>query len=185
MFLRPGFGEREPARVRRAVSWSAGRGAAAVVERLPAGPTSRDVGRHERHARRQAGRQPESPVTDAGSAATTAGVSRSVESVASRAARRRERLEPTSVRWSWPLTCRAKPPRRSTSAASRRHSSNVRQTRLRQSCLLARRLVENGVRFVQVYYVTKNEKQPWDTHSDNNNSTVACARTAIEPPPLC
>lgn len=37
-----------------------------------------------------------------------------------------------------------------------------------QSCLLARRLVERGVRMVQVYYVTKNGKQPWDTHSNNN-----------------
>jgi hypothetical protein len=37
-----------------------------------------------------------------------------------------------------------------------------------QSCLLARRLVERGVRFVQVYYVTKKSKQPWDTHKDNN-----------------
>ena len=36
------------------------------------------------------------------------------------------------------------------------------------SCLLARRLVERGVRFVQVYYVTKNNKQPWDTHADND-----------------
>lgn len=42
------------------------------------------------------------------------------------------------------------------------------KTRYGQSCLLARRLVENGVRFVQVYYVDSN-KQPWDTHSDNNN----------------
>ena len=38
-----------------------------------------------------------------------------------------------------------------------------------QSCLLARRLVERDVRFVQVYYVHKNEKQPWDTHSNNNS----------------
>jgi len=37
-----------------------------------------------------------------------------------------------------------------------------------QSCLLARRLCEYGVRFVQVYYVTKTGKQPWDTHSENN-----------------
>jgi hypothetical protein len=37
------------------------------------------------------------------------------------------------------------------------------------SCLLARRLLEHDVRFVQVYYVTKNGKQPWDTHSDNDN----------------
>jgi len=38
-----------------------------------------------------------------------------------------------------------------------------------RSCLLARRLVERGVRFVQVYYIAKNEKQPWDTHADNDN----------------
>jgi Protein of unknown function (DUF1501) len=37
-----------------------------------------------------------------------------------------------------------------------------------QSCLLGRRLLERGVRFVQVYYVDKG-KQPWDTHSDNDN----------------
>ena len=37
-----------------------------------------------------------------------------------------------------------------------------------QSCLLARRLVESGVRVVQVQYVTEKNKQPWDTHSDNN-----------------
>jgi len=37
-----------------------------------------------------------------------------------------------------------------------------------RSCLLARRLAESGVRFTQVYYVTKGQKQPWDTHSNNN-----------------
>jgi hypothetical protein len=37
-----------------------------------------------------------------------------------------------------------------------------------QSCLLARRLVERGVRFVQVYYVSKKDKQPWDTHRNND-----------------
>jgi hypothetical protein len=42
------------------------------------------------------------------------------------------------------------------------------ETPFGRSCLLARRLVERGVRFVQVYYVTKNNKQPWDTHSDND-----------------
>ncbi len=38
-----------------------------------------------------------------------------------------------------------------------------------QSCLLARRLVERGVRFVTAYYVTKSGKQPWDTHNNNDN----------------
>jgi uncharacterized protein (DUF1501 family) len=36
-----------------------------------------------------------------------------------------------------------------------------------RSCLLARRLVEDGVRFVTVYYVSSNN-QPWDTHSDHD-----------------
>ena len=43
------------------------------------------------------------------------------------------------------------------------------KTTFGQSCLLARRLVENGVRFVQVYYISSKQKQPWDTHQDNDN----------------
>ena len=35
------------------------------------------------------------------------------------------------------------------------------------SCLLARRLVERGVRVVQVYY---GDNQPWDTHANNDES---------------
>ena len=38
-----------------------------------------------------------------------------------------------------------------------------------RSCLLARRLSERGVRFVQVYYLSKDDNQPWDTHQDNDN----------------
>jgi hypothetical protein len=38
-----------------------------------------------------------------------------------------------------------------------------------QSCLLARRLCERGVRFVQVYYLTPNNNQPWDTHANNDD----------------
>ena len=36
-----------------------------------------------------------------------------------------------------------------------------------RSCLLARRLVEDGVRFVTVYY-TNNNNQPWDTHTEHD-----------------
>ena len=36
-----------------------------------------------------------------------------------------------------------------------------------RSCLLARRLVEAGVRFVTVYY-TSSDNQPWDTHADHD-----------------
>lgn len=37
-----------------------------------------------------------------------------------------------------------------------------------RGCLLARRLVENGVRMVQIYDISGG-KQPWDTHSNNND----------------
>ena len=36
-----------------------------------------------------------------------------------------------------------------------------------RSCLLARRLVESGVRFVTVYYVA-SDNQPWDTHTNHD-----------------
>lgn len=36
-----------------------------------------------------------------------------------------------------------------------------------KSCLLARRLVEDGVRFVTVYY-TSDDNQPWDTHTNHD-----------------
>jgi hypothetical protein len=42
------------------------------------------------------------------------------------------------------------------------------ETPFGQSVLLARRLCERGVRFVQVFYVTRQNKQPWDTHSNND-----------------
>ena len=37
-----------------------------------------------------------------------------------------------------------------------------------QSVLLARRLVEVGVRFVTVYYTSDKDNQPWDTHSNHD-----------------
>ena len=37
-----------------------------------------------------------------------------------------------------------------------------------RSCLLGRRLLERGVRCVQVFYVKGNSKQPWDTHRKND-----------------
>jgi hypothetical protein len=41
------------------------------------------------------------------------------------------------------------------------------ETPFARSCLLARRLVEAGVRFVTVYYVG-DDNQPWDTHNNHN-----------------
>ena len=42
------------------------------------------------------------------------------------------------------------------------------ETTFGRSCLLARRLVEDGVRFVTVYYTSDKDNQPWDTHSDHD-----------------
>jgi hypothetical protein len=42
-------------------------------------------------------------------------------------------------------------------------------TEFGRSCLLGRRLLERGVRVVQVFYVKSGNKQPWDTHQNNND----------------
>ena len=68
---------------------------------------------------------------------------------------------------SWPPRCRPPRRRRSTSRASRRRSSGCTawtRTATREygtRCLIARRLVERGVRFVQLFL----GGQPWDTHN--------------------
>ena len=49
------------------------------------------------------------------------------------------------------------------------------------SCLLARRLVENGVRFVSVYYTKDNSTQPWDTHSNHNKGHTNLCNDADQP----
>ena len=43
------------------------------------------------------------------------------------------------------------------------------ETEFGRSCLLGRRLLERGVRVVQVFYVKGKNKQPWDTHTNNNS----------------
>ncbi len=60
-----------------------------------------------------------------------------------------------------------------------REPAHVREkygdTAFGRSCLLARRLLEDGVRFVTVYYVN-NGNQPWDTHQNHNqNHPKLCA----------
>ncbi|MEZ6128105.1 MAG: DUF1501 domain-containing protein [Planctomycetaceae bacterium] len=45
-------------------------------------------------------------------------------------------------------------------------------------CLLARRMVERGVRFVQVYY---GNGQPWDTHSGHNESVPKLCKDIDQP----
>ncbi|HKB37345.1 MAG TPA: DUF1501 domain-containing protein [Gemmataceae bacterium] len=46
------------------------------------------------------------------------------------------------------------------------------------ACLLARRLAERGVRFVQVYY---GNGQPWDTHRNHNETTRNLCRDIDRP----
>lgn len=45
-------------------------------------------------------------------------------------------------------------------------------------CLLARRLVERGVRFVQVYY---GNGQPWDTHAQHDDKVPGLCRSIDQP----
>ena len=63
-----------------------------------------------------------------------------------------------------------------------RESESMRDTYGRghfaNGCLLARRLVERDVRFVQVYY---GNGQPWDTHRNHDPSTRKLARDIDQP----
>lgn len=43
------------------------------------------------------------------------------------------------------------------------------ETLFGRQCLLARRLAERDVRFVQAYYLTPGGNQPWDTHANNDD----------------
>ena len=43
------------------------------------------------------------------------------------------------------------------------------ETAFARSCLLSRRLVEDGVRFVSIYYTSNGSNQPWDTHSNHDD----------------
>lgn len=49
------------------------------------------------------------------------------------------------------------------------------RTPFANSCLLARRLIESGVRYVGVYYVN-NGNQPWDTHKKHNEGHTKLCR---------
>ncbi|MFM2094471.1 MAG: hypothetical protein RIS70_1595 [Planctomycetota bacterium] len=51
-------------------------------------------------------------------------------------------------------------------------------THYANACLMARRLVERGVRFVQIYY---GNGQPWDTHRNHNQSTKDLCKDIDQP----
>jgi hypothetical protein len=52
------------------------------------------------------------------------------------------------------------------------------KTPFANACLLARRLAERGVRFVQVYY---GNGQPWDTHRNHNEQTRKLCQDIDQP----
>jgi len=64
----------------------------------------------------------------------------------------------------------AKEPEKVRAAYGKGHFAN--------GCLLARRLSERGVRFIQVYY---GNGQPWDTHSNHNKTTPNLAKNIDQP----
>ena len=64
----------------------------------------------------------------------------------------------------------AKEPARVREAYGKGHFAN--------GCLLARRLSERGVRFIQVYY---GNGQPWDTHRSHNKTTPTLAKNIDQP----
>jgi hypothetical protein len=50
-----------------------------------------------------------------------------------------------------------------------------------QRCLLARRLVEHGVRFVQIFDTLGGNFQPWDLHGNHNAGLRSCAARTDRP----
>ncbi len=82
------------------------------------------------------------------------------------------RSGPASVRTNWPFACRWRCPKSSASTAKRRRltqaytdSIRTRRATFGQQMLTARRLVERGVRFVQVYHGSNGGAGTWDAHS--------------------
>ena len=53
------------------------------------------------------------------------------------------------------------------SKETKKTKENYGKSTFAQSCLLARRLAERGVRFTTVYYTKDSSNQPWDTHENH------------------
>ena len=104
--------------------------------------------------------------TRRGGAARAARLAAGAEPQPREALRRRTRSsKAASSRWRRRSGCSSRRPTPSTSAASREQSAtSTATTPFGNGCLLARRLVERGVRFVQVYY---GAGQPWDDHEQH------------------
>ena len=69
-------------------------------------------------------------------------------------------------------------------ATTRRYGLDQETTRaFGRQCLLARRLSERGVRFIQLYHTTGGF-QPWDQHNDLKGGQAVGLHTALVPRPL-
>ena len=80
--------------------------------------------------------------------------------------------QPGSPAMSWPTRCNSTLPKRSTCRTRRRKRSNCTDWTIREredfarKCILARRLVERGVRFIQIYSGGNHNDANWDAHGD-------------------
>ena len=94
---------------------------------------------------------------------------------------------PASPPTSWPSACRPQPRRPSTSSQETEETKELygldrkETAEFGRNCLLARRLVERGVRFVQLYCGAGSK---WDAHSDiegNHTEHLPASRPARSP----
>ena len=162
-------------------------GRAGLGQRLPAG-------RLPGHRSCAAGRRRSCTCSRRRTSAPPSSAARSTSSIASTGAPPRPRRTtaswpPASPPTSWPSACRRARPRSSTwrgeTEATRRlyglDRTETAEFGLR--CLLARRLVERGVRFVQLYCGDTNG---WDAHADvEGNHARLCAPERPARSPAC
>ena len=95
-----------------------------------------------------------------------------------------------SSRTSWPTRCRRAPPRSSTSTArtaATREMYGLDDDRTRdfgRKCLITRRLLERGVRFIQLYSGGGHLEDTWDGHTDciTNHRPTPARPTSRSPP---
>ena len=113
-------------------------------------------------------RSPDMNDAPAAGAARSAGEAQSPRG--SRSIRGSPICRPASKRSNWLIACRWRRPRRSTSSRKRRYVQklygldNPKCKHISRQCIIARRLVERGVRFVQIYSGGEENERSWDGH---------------------
>ena len=90
------------------------------------------------------------------------------------------KLRPESKRWKLPSGCRWKLPEVfDVEKESESRRDRYGDTDFGRGCLMARRLVERGVRMVQVYF---GNSQPWDSHEDIRSHRGLARRRILRSP---